>query len=461
MKILLVFSLLCFSRLAISQTSFIQWSDFDAFRNLPSYAGELSKDVCQKEFPINRVIKQNLDNSRQDRSFNLFSYMTVPFDVNKKSMIVIHGGPGGLWNASSSIRIATTFLKYNVIFFHYRGGGCSSFTTRDPEFDKYISSVETLKDLEAIRKSYNVKKWHAVLGYSYGTNIAILYGNKFSTNLDNLILEGLDLKNTRKHEKIQTRSAEEKVLETVRNQYQTSELIQRLISKPEYDKFYLSFSTYLLNYVDVQYNYLCLGFSEKCKQYYQQSFQNIGLNLPDYFNSSTFAAVTRLVYSNVGKDSEWLVLSLLEQFAKIQLPQEIMKDISSNLQKVMFGFYPFLNTEYESNFTKNEIVSSRVQKAMNISDVTILPQDFCTSVNTLVLNGTQDSATPVENVDLYLSNKSCASAKKNQALIVAGGGHSNLNSMECLGQYANQFLEGDEKSDLLQICKMPVQLKIY
>lgn len=87
------------------------------------------------------------------------------------------------------------------------------------------------------------------------------------------------------------------------------------------------------------------------------------------------------------------------------------------------------------------------------------PSSLCSEVETIVINGTNDLATPVENVESYLANKSCAKGSS-KSLIVKGGGHSSLTSMKCLSSFIKSVLSNETSVDMGS-CELPVSIKTY
>lgn len=150
------------------------------------------QDVCkhsqsqrQGEWPL--WIQVPVDYQRPERGrFPLYAWTKSPWDPTKKTMIYFAGGPGDSSHASSM-----TLMDWNVVFFDQRGVACSRPPTlelyQDPSF---YSSLNTVRDVEEIRRSLGVEKV-SVYGVSYGTIPAHLYGALFRAHTRAVVLEGV------------------------------------------------------------------------------------------------------------------------------------------------------------------------------------------------------------------------------------------------------------------------------
>ncbi len=97
----------------------------------------------------------------------------------REVVILLHGGPG----FPNDLEEVAYILKENfqVIVFHQRGTRKSPCRSKDYSMEAYIS------DVEAIRKHYNIAKFH-LWGHSWGGLNAQVYAQKHGENLLSLFL---------------------------------------------------------------------------------------------------------------------------------------------------------------------------------------------------------------------------------------------------------------------------------
>ncbi len=101
-----------------------------------------------------------------------------------KPLIYLHGGPG--YNSVAFEVTTAQKLSENgfyVIVYDRRGEGRS--TNKKAKFN----FQETFDDLNAIYKTFNLKKM-TLIGHSFGGIIATLYAEKYSKNVESIILVG-------------------------------------------------------------------------------------------------------------------------------------------------------------------------------------------------------------------------------------------------------------------------------
>lgn len=106
-------------------------------------------------------------------------------------VLIINGGPG--MNSDGFSGLAETLGKsYKAIIYDQRGTGKSELTEVN---SRSITLDLMVKDIEAIRKELNIKKW-VILGHSFGGILASYYTSKHPTKVSGLILSssgGLDM----------------------------------------------------------------------------------------------------------------------------------------------------------------------------------------------------------------------------------------------------------------------------
>ena len=104
-------------------------------------------------------------------------------------VIFLHGGPGG--GISSNSRRFFDPEKYRVILFDQRGSGKSR------PFGSLENNTTThlISDIEALRKACGVDRW-LVFGGSWGSTLALAYGQAFPDRVTGFVLRGIFLGST-------------------------------------------------------------------------------------------------------------------------------------------------------------------------------------------------------------------------------------------------------------------------
>ena len=103
-----------------------------------------------------------------------------------RPFVALAGGPGfsgrALWSFGYEMKeIAKTIL------FDQLGTGDSQFKDKTANLKPYLSIENTLKDLEALRKSLGYKKW-SVFGQSWGAILAVKYAATYPESVDRLVI---------------------------------------------------------------------------------------------------------------------------------------------------------------------------------------------------------------------------------------------------------------------------------
>ncbi|MCJ8320531.1 MAG: prolyl aminopeptidase [Colwellia sp.] len=101
-------------------------------------------------------------------------------------VLFIHGGPGG--GCSINDRRFFDPKKYHIILFDQRGCG-RSLPHGCLENNETSLLVE---DIERIRQQLNIDNWH-VFGGSWGSTLALVYGQTYPSNVNSLVLRGIFL----------------------------------------------------------------------------------------------------------------------------------------------------------------------------------------------------------------------------------------------------------------------------
>ncbi len=423
----------------------------DLLRNKPGFAAEIQTDVCNQSFPYHRAISRPL---KDGLSFDLFAFTAKEFDPQKPNILFLQGGPGGMWGPKEALEMANKFPDSNAIFFHFRGGGCSGFPNLNSDLDDAISSRSIVDDIEIIRITYKIKSWKAVIGFSYGTSLSRLYAHLYPEKIEKLILEGLSSPLD-----ISDEQATVRILQTIADRYKVSPSLQKAISSEKF----ASFLSRLKDYLGVFPSNQNFGFAAmwwKYKKIYDDYFSKLGTPFPTYLNRDTFLAVTVLAFSGEVEISDQAIWILLNNFGFIAPTAEQVESVTGVFRSFDKSMFPFLFPDYVDVLKDNQLMSWRVFLAVPENDKALAADSMCSPIDTIVINGTQDLATPVENVKKFLTDKACAKGK-NEVLIVRGGGHSSFGTMKCLGQYVNHALDATDVSEDLKSCEFPVAVEKY
>ncbi len=488
MRLLIFFILIS---IGIGKVSFAQEI---AFPRNDGYSAAISTPVCESKFENFKWTERSLGTQEK---FRLFSFSAEKFDPQKPTLLFIHGGPGGIWGPTPARQKASLFPNYNSVFFHFRGGGCSSFPSHDALFDLLITSKHTLQDIEALREAWGINSWHAIVAFSYGTNIARKYAHHFPHHVGRLILEGLDEQLTRNATAkltspilptvkfhlpslnrlvpnknipqneianfsqvagfIQQSREVKGILSVIEARRKQNSAIWAEVSTVELREFYEKYNRFLEQVAPAQ-QYSMAAMWNLYLPRLQVSFAKQGTGIPDYLNRQTLIATVALLYSGADSGADAAIAVLLEQFKIGHLSQVLLKSAHQRLNMMDMMLFPYLHSNY-LEMLERQLVSTRVQIAMTKNDQAENKDEFCTDKPILVLNGTADFSTPAENVDHYLSNKACAKSS-NVSLLIQGGGHSNMATLSCLTGSIRNFLDHQEVTEPRN-CTNPVVLKKF
>ncbi len=410
----------------------------DLIMDLPGYSAALPLEFCKSKFPHHKIIPRAMRIESKTRSFDLFAFTPFVFDSKKPSLVAIMGGPGGIWSNDSARDVAQTFHRFNVIFFHYRGGGCSDFRNNQTAWDSQLSSDGVIGDLEAIRRAYGIARWRGVMGWSYGTNIARRYARRFPERTGMLILEGLD--EPYGSGRLSADQQAERLISTVENRFKNSNKLLACCAEFNVSKFTQELRTYF-GKIDPETNFSYAAAWEMMREAIELPYLSIGQPVPKHISLTTFLAISVLIYEGEEEEADYAILALMQNFELATLSVELTDFVNSRLLLWGNSMFTFKNADYVKNLENGSLVSWRVQLKMTENDLLTPIASLCTSQPMIVINGTKDLATPIENAESYLNNKSCARAKHNILLSVEGGGHSNYAaSMSCINDFVNRSL---------------------
>lgn len=350
-----------------------QNSMINLIRQKAGFAAEVPATICNKTFPFHKTIPQKLASNNSTDSFGLFSFTATAFDSTKPSILFIQGGPGGLWGPKEAIESSNQFPDANIVFFHYRGGGCSAFNSNNAELDKYITSDGTIRDMEAIRNAYGITTWKSVIGFSYGTDVARRYAHRFPNRIQSLVLEGLNSSDELPPDQVITR-----ILKTISNRYKASSNLQSRISADDFKNFITTLQSYF-SQISPSQNFGLAALWEFYQKTYADYYSAAGIPIPKYLNRNTFLSVTLLMYAGESGSSDIAILMLMNNFNFGQIPPEQGSMIAAALQSLDKFMFPFLYQDYLSVLSSSGLLSWRVQLTMPGNDKVESSDSVCSS----------------------------------------------------------------------------------
>lgn len=100
------------------------------------------------------------------------------------TMVVVHGGPG-LDMEYLAVDLQPLADAITLVFYDQRGGGRSSLVSDSVQLDARWFA----EDLESVRRHFGLERM-AILGHSWGTGVAALYGMRYPERIERLVLVG-------------------------------------------------------------------------------------------------------------------------------------------------------------------------------------------------------------------------------------------------------------------------------
>jgi proline iminopeptidase len=114
-------------------------------------------------------------------------YYEVSGNKNGKTALILHGGPGG-----GSAPFYRGFFDpeiYKVIMIDQRGSGNSTPHASLEE----NTTWDLIEDIEKLRITLDIEKFHTVFGGSWGSTLSIAYAQTFPSRVGHLVLRGIFL----------------------------------------------------------------------------------------------------------------------------------------------------------------------------------------------------------------------------------------------------------------------------
>ncbi|KAF8525802.1 proline iminopeptidase [Hysterangium stoloniferum] len=111
-------------------------------------------------------------------------YYEISGNKKAKSVVFLHGGPGG--GVSATDRKYFNPEKYNIVLFDQRGAGKSTPSACLEE----NTTWDLVADIEKLRKHLGIDKWH-VFGGSWGSTLSLAYAQTHPDCVITLVLRGI------------------------------------------------------------------------------------------------------------------------------------------------------------------------------------------------------------------------------------------------------------------------------
>ena len=105
--------------------------------------------------------------------------------------LYVHGGPGG--GTSPRVRRFFDPTHYRIVLLDQRGAG-QSVPNVSNDYDAAMRNNTTshlVEDIEALRATLNIESWDLLLGGSWGSTLALAYGERYPERVTKLLLRGI------------------------------------------------------------------------------------------------------------------------------------------------------------------------------------------------------------------------------------------------------------------------------
>ena len=118
-------------------------------------------------------------------------YYELSGNPDGATALFLHGGPGG--GTSPRVRRFFDPHKYRIVLLDQRGSGKSNpNVSNDYEAALYNNTTAHLvADIEALREKLALEQWQLILGGSWGSTLALAYGQSHPSRVKQLLLRGV------------------------------------------------------------------------------------------------------------------------------------------------------------------------------------------------------------------------------------------------------------------------------
>ncbi len=134
---------------------------------------------CTNGIAQTSVVKKQIKMTNVINSKGARLYSTIYPNPDKKTIILLHGGPGFPGDLTEVVEILKD--SFQIITFHQRGTKKSPCAGKDYSMNAYVS------DIDSIATFYGISKFH-LWGHSWGGLYAQIYAEKHAENLLSLFL---------------------------------------------------------------------------------------------------------------------------------------------------------------------------------------------------------------------------------------------------------------------------------
>ena len=154
----------------------------------------LFADTCPLADEKHKYLNTPIDyKNPMEGTFKFHYKLQNGFDTYKKTIILLHGGPGGnmtSWDlCPGSYCLSELSHDYNIVTLDERGAGCSLLPENKNE--KFLTIQTTAEDIEHLRKHLVGNEGQVtILGESFGTIVGVVYTSKYDAQVEKLILMG-------------------------------------------------------------------------------------------------------------------------------------------------------------------------------------------------------------------------------------------------------------------------------
>lgn len=407
--------------------------------------GIASHQACLKTFPNGLWIKRKFGPG-ENRTFQLFVTSAKPFAPNKKTVLFIDGGPGGVVSQAGVEERAKLYPEFNLIAFHPRGGGCSGFP-EDKEYDRFLTTPLASEDIEAIRQHFGIQKFASLHGESYGTVLASTYAHFYPENVDQLYLLAPGIPSGEPESGINFELIKKMLKE---NRARPNSYLSQL--SDEYFKQFESYFSALTRICSATCLYdVAFSPQEEVKTKLYNLMKSGGL--PDALANriaeshkplttlDTVFAPILLAYMGDTMETDMATGILLNNWALIGGSEPFSDWLQRVAQQLRLTFHSSDAPDFDSAIVDHGYVADRLIKRFNSNDSSQHFEDICHSVPMTVVQGEYDQATPVKDFEGYLVRPKCFSGQITR-IIVKSAGHGT-GYPKCVDDTASAIARGE------------------
>lgn len=409
------------------------------------------------------LVAENRDNTSRMINLNIAVIRTKSTKKQLDPVLMLAGGPGQSAvdsYASVSHGFNEIWKDRDIILVDQRGTGKSNPLKCDfdeelqkkllenpdllyPELEKcaanlgadtrYYTTTESIKDLEEVRKAFNIEKWN-LIGISYGTRKALTYLKLYPDSLRTIILDGVVPQQEplgASHE-VNLVSALQKQFAQCAAQPDCKEAfgdieskMWTLLDKVESEKPTIRLQNYSTGeFDDVQLSKAYLAMAIRMFSYSASSMNLLPLMIEKASNGQleTLASQANMISGTLDKSMTNVELSILCS-EDVPFYQESMNQKEQTI----------FDTEFVSNIKKTCDVWPHLEVSSSFKEPVV------SDLPVLLLSGELDPVTPPSFAETTMKSLSNA-----QHLVAKGQGH-NVFPLGCMPTIISDFIDDPEK----------------